>query len=118
MTLSINNPYALSEQEADQMKAWEAMSDDDKGVFLHYAKQEDSIQQYVAKKAQADFMNDHVIQRLANGGAQVGGALRPDALVIINGLEMTVQQAVDVGVYSSDALNMQTADMLDGTRED
>lgn len=118
MSLSINNPYALSKQEADQMKAWEAMSDDEKGEYLHYAKQEDSNRRYIAKKAQADFMNDNIVQRLATGGAQVGGAMQPNALVIIDGLEMTVQQAVDVGIYPSEAINMQTGDMIDSPYED
>ncbi|WP_404420015.1 hypothetical protein [Marinospirillum sp.] len=51
---------------------------------------------------------DVCTQRLAGGGAVVGGAIRPDALVTIGGLEMTVQQAVDTGLRPASMIGHQT----------
>lgn len=85
------------------------MSDDDKGEFLHHAKQELTTQDTFDNQ---DYWNrisgDVCVQRIAGGGAVVGGAIRPDALVTIGGLEMTVQQAVDVGLRPASMIGHQT----------
>lgn len=117
MTLSIDpalaegNPYNLTPSELAQVQAWNSMSDDQRGEYLHYAKQQGDIDNIVAAAEMDDFINENVVQRLAGGGAQVGGALRSDALTTINGVELTVQQAVDLGIYTSSSIGTQTADL-------
>lgn len=117
MSLSIrtpttdNNPLSLTPSEVTMMQQWESMTDDQKGEYLHYAKQQDSIDAYVSSRRQHDEMNSNVYQRLAGGGVQVGGAVRPDAILTIDGIEMTAQQAVDLGIRPSAMLGTQTADL-------
>ncbi|MBS97119.1 MAG: hypothetical protein CMI01_00360 [Oceanospirillaceae bacterium] len=117
MSLSIDpalaegNPYNLTPDELDQVRAWNNMTADERGEYLHYAKQRSNIEHIVASAEFEDSINSNVVQRLAGGGAQVGGALRPDALLTINGVEMTLQQAVDIGIRSSSSIGTQTADL-------
>ena len=106
-----DNPYALTPSEVAQVKDWEALSDDQKGEHIHSMKELENVEQYVADAQFNEYINSNTIQTLAGGGAVVGGELRPDALVTIGCLEMTVQQAVDAGVYDSSAPGMQTSDM-------
>lgn len=117
MSLSIDpaltegNPYSLTPAEQAQVQAWNNMSDDQRGEYLHYAKQQENIDYIVAAEEMNDYINGNVVQRLANGGAQVGGALRPDALLTIDGVELTLQQAIDLGIRSSSSIGTQTADL-------
>lgn len=107
MTISIDTTV----NEAAQVEAWETMSDDQKGEYLHYAKQEANYQDVAAKAATNEWINDHSVQYLADGSAQVGGELRPDALINVEGIEMTVQQAVDLGLRSASSIGMQIGSM-------
>jgi hypothetical protein len=109
--MTFYNPYALTPEEQKQVDAWEAMDDGDKGEYLHRMKQEHNIQDISASIDYWDRINDLPTQRLAGGGAQVGGELRPDALLTIDGVEMTAQQAVDVGIRSSLSIGKQVADL-------
>lgn len=109
--LTEGNPYNLTPAELAQVQAWNSMSDDQRGEYLHYAKQQDNIETIVASAEMNDYINGNVVQRLAGGGAQVGGAVRPDALLTIDGVEMTVQQAVDIGIRASSTIGTQTADL-------
>ncbi|MBE9397107.1 hypothetical protein IOQ59_07510 [Pontibacterium sp. N1Y112] len=118
MTLSINpttpeyyDSLGLTHTERQQMEAINNMTDDECGVLVRQAIQDDADQEFIQSWEQTERMNDHVVQRLSNGSSVVGGALQPNALVTIGGIEMTVQQAVDAGVYSSDVFGMHTADM-------
>jgi len=105
------NPYALTPEEQARWDAWEAMEDDDKGAYLHQAHQDlASNDTFAADEYWSEINGDVCVQRLAGGGAAVGGAIRPDTLVTIGGIEMTVQQAVDVGLYSSSAIGHQTGE--------
>ncbi|UTW13368.1 hypothetical protein [Marinobacterium rhizophilum] len=106
-----SNSLSLTPNEAAMMQQWESMTDDQKGEYLHYAKQQDSIDAYVSSRQLNDEMNSNVYQRLATGGVQVGGAVRPDAILTIDGIEMTAQQAVDLGVRPSAMIGTQTADL-------
>lgn len=126
MTLSINgNPYAapeapqaqaepadpnaLTAEEQVRWNAWESMSDDERGEYMHHTKQELATQDtFDSKEYWSDINADVCVQRLAGGGAVVGGAIRPDALVTIHGIEMTVQQAVDAGVRPASMIGHQT----------
>src|SRR5690606_22017570 len=100
--------YALTQEEQEALSAWEAMSDDEKGAYLHQAKQELTTQDTFAEQDYWNRINDVCVQRLAGGGAVVGGAIRPDALVTICGIEMTVQQAVDNGLRPASMIGHQT----------
>ncbi len=103
------NPYALTSEEQARWDAWESMDNDDKGEFLHHAKQDYTSNATLASKDYWNQINGDVcVQRIAGGGAVVGGAIRPDALVTIGGLEMTVQQAVDVGLRPASMIGHQT----------
>jgi len=112
MSTPINNPYALTKEEQEQWNAWEAMSDDDKGEFIFSAKQELSNADYIAAKDAEERINSNVVQRLHGGGIQVGGALQADAIITIDGFEMTAQQAVDHGVIPADHIGDQTAHLV------
>jgi uncharacterized lipoprotein YajG len=102
------NPYALTPQEEQQLQAWENMSDDQKGEHIFQAKQDANIEDVTARNNLNAYINDVCVQRLAGGGATVGGAIRPDALITIGGFEMTVQQAVDAGVRPASMIGHQT----------
>lgn len=105
----VDNPYALTKEEQEQWAAWEAMDDGDKGEYLHHAKQELTTRDTFDNQDYWNRINGDVcVQRIAGGGAVVGGAIRPDALVTIGGLEMTVQQAVDVGLRPASMIGHQT----------
>ena len=85
------------------------MDDDDKGEYLHHAKQDLTSNDTFASKDYWNQINGDVcVQRIAGGGAVVGGAIRPDALVTIGGIEMTVQQAVDTGLRPASMIGHQT----------
>ncbi|OEY65041.1 hypothetical protein [Marinobacter sp. X15-166B] len=108
-TAELANPYALTPEEQAQWDAWEALRDDDKGEYLHQVKQDLTSHDTFASKDYWDSINGDVcVQRLAGGGAVVGGAIRPDALVTIGGIEMTVQQAVDSGIRPASMIGHQT----------
>lgn len=109
--LSEGNPYNLTPAELAQVQAWNNMTDDQRGEYLHYAKQQENIDSIVAAAEMDDYINGNVVQRLAGGGVQVGGTVRPDALLTIDGVEMTVQQAVDLGIRSSSTIGTQTAEL-------
>ena len=103
------NPYALTPEEQARWDAWEAMEDDDKGAYLHQAHQDlASNDTFAADEYWGQINGDVCTQRLAGGGAVVGGAIRPDALVTIGGIEMTVQQAVDNGLRPASMIGHQT----------
>ena len=109
--MTFHNPYALTPDEQKQVDAWEAMSDDDKGEYIHHMKQEQNRRDISARIDYWDNINDLPTQRLAGGGVKVGGELRPDALLTVDGVEMTAQQAVDVGLRSSLSIGKQIADL-------
>ncbi len=117
MPLTINpalaeaNPLGLTRSEADMLKSWENMTADQKGEYMHHAKQEDNRDAFLSSIQFNESINSNVFQRLSGGGVQVGGAVRPDALVTIGGIEMTAQQAVDLGLRSSEMIGTQTADL-------
>ena len=108
------NPYALTPDEQARWDAWEAMEDDDKGAYLHQAHQDLATQDTFANLDYWKRINGDVcVQSLAGGGAVVGGSIRPDALVAINGIEMTVQQAVDMGLRPASMIGHQTGEDVD-----
>jgi len=109
MNTPINNPYALTKEEQEQWDTWEAMSDDEKGTVIFNTKQELSNADYITSKVEHEQANQNVIQRSPTGGIQIGGDLRADTLINVDGMEMTVQQAVDVGIADSQYIGQQTA---------
>lgn len=106
-----NNPYALTQTEIAQVNAWNNMSDDEKGEYLFHARQDQEISDLIAQDDIHRAANSITVQHLASGGAVVGGALRPDTLITEGGIEMTVQQAIDVGIFHGDILGKQVEDL-------
>lgn len=106
-----NNPYALTQAEIAQVNAWNNMSDDEKGEYLHHAKQEQNIADFIARDDIHKAANSNTVQYLATGGAVVGGELNPNTLITEGGVEMTVQQAIDVGIFSGEILGKQVEDL-------
>jgi hypothetical protein len=106
-----SNPYGLTQSEIKQVQAWNAMSDDEKGEYLFRERQERDIADYITADDAFRAANSNTVQPLAGGGAVVGGALRPDTLITEGGVEMTVQQAIDVGIFSGDILGKQVEDL-------
>jgi len=116
MALAIGRPsnqYALNKAEAAQWAEFNALTDDQKAERLFREDQERHIREYVAQEREHEAANSSPVQHLSGGGVTVGGALRPDALVNYGGLEMTVQQAVDIGVYKPEAIGHQTSDIIE-----
>ena len=118
MSLSINkpeasvNPHELTKEEQEQWNTWEAMSDDEKGEHLFNVHQDLSNADYITREDETLHANNHVIQKSPTGVVRVGGALRADTLINANGIEMTVKQAVDLGIAGSEYVGQQTADLL------
>jgi len=106
-----SNAYGLNRAEAEQFKQFNALTEDEKAERLWREDQERSIRDYVSKQEKHEASNSNLVQHLSGGGAAIGGALRPDALVNYQGVEMTVQQAVDIGVYKPVAIGHQTSDI-------
>jgi hypothetical protein len=106
-----NNPYALTPAEINQMNTWNGMSDDEKGEYLFRAKESQSIADFIAQDDESRAANSNTVQHLASGETIVGGALHPDTLITEGGVEMTVQQAIDVGLFTGGILGQQVEDL-------
>jgi hypothetical protein len=106
-----NNPYALTQAEIAQVNAWNNMSDDEKGEYLHRSKEAQNRADFIAQDDMHRAANSNTVQYLSTGGAVVGSSLRPDTLITEGGIEMTVQQAIDVGIFSGDILGKQVEDL-------
>ncbi len=106
-----SNPYALTTAEAAQYKEFNAMTEDQKAERLWRDGQNQSIRESAERMREHEAANSSHVQHLSSGGVQVGGGLNPNALVNFKGVEMTVQQAVDIGVYIPEAIGHQTSDI-------
>ncbi len=113
MSLQVN----YTKQEQKQLDAFANMTDDERGELLHREAIERNVNQTVAKWQEHEAANSHVVQRSANGGIQVGGTLKADSLVTVCGIEMTLQQAIDVGHAESDIIGEQSVDLQDAGKQ-
>lgn len=108
-----SNPYALTKAQVAQMKEFDALSEEEQGARLFREREEKSNRDFIAQSLEHETANTYPKQHLSDGRAIVGGALHPEALVNYGGLEMTVQQAVNLGVYKAEAIGHQTSDILE-----
>ena len=112
MGLQVDTPK-FNKQEQKQLDAFASMTDEERGELLHREAIERNVNEAVAKMMEHEAANNHVVQRSANGGIQVGGLLKADTLVTVHGMEMTIQQAIDVGMADSDIIGEQSVDLQD-----
>lgn len=106
-----SNPYALTGSEVAQVQLWDSLTDDQKGEYLFHERQERDIADFIAQDDKFRAANSITVQHLADGSAVVGGELNPNTLITEGGVEMTVQQAIDVGIFTGDILGKQVEDL-------